>query len=95
MDLDYDPRIPDDLLRDLERAARELGLPLHVIELLGQDRAVARGFLEACTNDRGPAFMDEVDLDRLERVLEARQHAERLARSPRGVPDLPGFLPVG
>ncbi len=95
MDLDYDPRIPSELLRTVEREARRLGLPLRRIELLGQDRAVARTFVRAAEDGRGEAHLEAVDWERLERILRARVHARELMTFPDGAPDLPGILPVG
>lgn len=95
MDLDYDPRIPSDLLRSVEREARRLGVPLRRIELLGQDRAVARNFVRASEEGRGADHLETVDWERLERILRARVHAREAMTFPRGAPDLPGILPVG
>lgn len=94
MDLDYDTRIPDEMLRTLEERGRSLGLPLHRIELLGQDRTVVRAFNRAVDEGNARSYLDEVDWDRLERVREAREHARRLGASPQGVPDLPGLHPL-
>jgi hypothetical protein len=94
VDLDYDNRIPDDTLRTMEEEGRKMGLPLHRIELLGQDRAVVRGFNKAVEEGNARSYLDEVDWDRLERIHEAREHARRLGESPQGVPDLPGLHPM-
>lgn len=93
MDLNYNHRISDRVLREMERLARAAGLPLHVIELLGQEGAVARAFIRAARRDESESFLDRLDLHRLESLLTAREEGDG---SPTGATavDLPGILPV-
>lgn len=47
LDLAYDPAIPAAQLREMERAARALGLALATIERLGQDAGLCQAFVVA------------------------------------------------
>lgn len=47
LDLAYDPAVPAPLLREMERAARGMGLSLAAIERLGQDEGRCAAFVRA------------------------------------------------
>lgn len=92
MDLAFDPTLDDGLVEDLRRAAADVGLPLERLELLGQDRAVARAFVEAAAHGSGQAMLAHVDWDRLEAVRVRRRDSVRawvdlLAPEPATAPE--------
>ncbi|PSG98383.1 hypothetical protein BRD56_00135 [Thermoplasmatales archaeon SW_10_69_26] len=72
MELAYAPSLPDGLIARLEEAARGVGLPLREIELLGQDRYLARAFVEAVRGGDHDVFLSGVDWDALYERLEGR-----------------------
>lgn len=78
MDLDYDRAVPAAALSEMERAAREVGLPLEQLELLGQDAGRAREFAQRVRRGGWAAFLQRVDWDELDRARRARQ-AQRTA----------------
>ncbi|HLE97420.1 MAG TPA: hypothetical protein VI997_08635 [Candidatus Thermoplasmatota archaeon] len=77
--LDYAPQLPRRLVEALERWGRAEGLSLIELELVGQDPAVAAGFVAAARRRAGRAFLASVDTEALQRTLETRQRfPERL-----------------
>jgi hypothetical protein len=75
LDLDYAPHVPMATLHRLEAAARRMGLPLHQLELLGQDANVAEGFVMACMLGDSENFCLAVDWQELEERREAHDSA--------------------
>lgn len=73
LELDYSPHVPLAELHALEQVARRVGLPLHELELLGQDRALAAAFVAAHSEGQEKAFLEEVDWDHLE-VLRGKRY---------------------
>lgn len=65
MNLDYDPTLSEGLVARLEEAARGVGLPLHRIELLGQDAVTAQGFVRSVRAGDVENYLDQVDFERL------------------------------
>lgn len=79
VELDYGPAVPDAVLRDLEGAARDVGLPLEQLELLGQDLLAALRFAASVREGDHQRFLADVDWDRLESAYRARK---RWSRTP-------------
>lgn len=75
MDMDYNPQITEEVVAELERAAREVGLPLHRLELLGQDPAMAAAFVESVDDGYHEDFLDVMDWESLERAHFRRRRA--------------------
>lgn len=73
MELVYAPSLTDALIARLEEAARGVGLPLREIELLGQDRHLARAFVHSVQAGDQDAFLDSVDWDELHARLSQRR----------------------
>lgn len=67
--LDYAPHIDPIVLARLEMAARDLGLPLARLELLGQCEQTARKFIAAAASGEVDRVLAEADWDRLESLL--------------------------
>jgi len=73
LELDYGPDVPLAVLHALERAGRRIGLPLHQMELLGQDEQTARGFVAAVEEGRQEEYIEgHVDWAVLEAKLFGR-----------------------
>lgn len=69
LDLDYAPSLSPELICELERAARWIGLPLRELELLGQDPERAEAFVESVDKDKHDALLDTIDWHALEQKL--------------------------
>lgn len=69
MELDYAATLDDRLIHRLEEAARGIGLPLRELELIGQDRSLARSFVESVKAGEHERFLDRVDWSSLRRRL--------------------------
>jgi hypothetical protein len=72
MELAYAPSMPDGLIARLEEAARGVGLPLREIELLGQDRFLARAFVDSVRAGDHDTFLSGVDWDALHERMQGR-----------------------
>lgn len=72
LELDYAPDVPLRVLHALERQGKALGLPLHQLELLGQDSGTAQGFIEACRQGDDEDYLMDVDWAMLEARLSGR-----------------------
>jgi hypothetical protein len=47
LNLAYSPALPPEMLREMERAARDLGLPLATVERIGQSQSLCSAFVAA------------------------------------------------
>lgn len=84
MELAYSPSLTDALIARLEEAARGVGLPLREIELIGQDRHLARAFVDSVQSGDHDAFLSSVDWDGLHaRLVERGLEAHGASLSPR------------
>lgn len=87
LNLDYDGSVPADLLDQLELHGRRLGVPLGVLEEVGNDLDLAEAFILAVERGRGRAFAQRLQgleppyrADPAgERVVEERSTGEHLA----------------
>lgn len=78
MDLDYAASLSPELICELERAARWIGLPLRELELLGQSHQQAQAFVESVDTGRHERFLDAVDWRQLEALLYDRPYPARV-----------------
>lgn len=62
LDLKYNPEVPKFMIDAMEWHARRLGVPLSVVEAIGQAEADVRGFLDACELGKGYDFINEAIL---------------------------------
>lgn len=71
LNLAYSPAVPPPLLAEMELAAMGIGLPLHVVERLGQSVHVCRAFVAAAR--AGDRERMEFIAGIVREVLEARR----------------------
>ena len=67
--LDYGADVPEPMLELLEHHGRAVGLPLEVLELLGQDLDAVEGFILAVEDGRVWEYVARVDMARLQAKL--------------------------
>lgn len=72
MNLDYAANLSPELVCELERAGRWIGLPLRELELLGQSQEHAQAFVESVDTGRHEDFLDHVDWQVLQAMLHDR-----------------------
>ena len=61
LNLAYEPSTPRATLAAMERAGKRMGLPLEVLERLGQDERLCEGFLEAVRDGTSAGFLARLD----------------------------------
>lgn len=84
MNLDYAANLSPELVCELERAARWIGLPLREIELLGQSEEHAEAFVKSVDTGKHERFLDEVDWRQLESLLHDRPEMTKVFGGPPG-----------
>ncbi len=84
MNLDYAANLSPELVCELERAGRWIGLPLRELELLGQSREHTEAFVESVDTGTHEEFLDHVDWRLLQTLLHDRPD---LAKIFGGEPD--------
>ncbi len=77
LNLDYAPEIPDKALADMESIARDAGMPLAQIELLGQDATACWEFTHLSKTAGVAGAILHTDWMRLENILETRRQFQR------------------
>ncbi|MBI4393586.1 MAG: hypothetical protein HY556_07300 [Euryarchaeota archaeon] len=65
LNLAYSPMVPTFMIDAMEWHGRRLGVPLSVLETLGQDENTVKGFLDACEVGRGYDYINATILNDL------------------------------
>jgi hypothetical protein len=65
LNLAYSPQIPKFMIDAMEWHGKRLGVPLSVLEALGQDETTVKGFLDACDLGRGYDYINAAILNDL------------------------------
>ncbi|MGQ0534459.1 MAG: hypothetical protein ACT4PT_00095 [Methanobacteriota archaeon] len=78
LDVRYSPELPRAMIDLIEHHARATGLPLEMLELIGQDLAVTEGFIVACEDGRCWEYVATVDAAAMMAKLAVRTAAARL-----------------
>lgn len=73
MNLDYTEQMTDEMIAELEEAARAVGIPLRELELIGQDTKIARRFVASVRQGDQDTFLDAVEWSHLKARLHSRQ----------------------